>query len=600
MGSFDEFPGEPELAAAGRVFRAIPAFGVLTEGDDTLNGGALRDGIVGAGGGNDLIALDYSSLANAVNANAFLGSVFVPFTNFDTLSFFDFERFKITGGAGDDTLVGGGSGATTLLGGLGDDNLTMSGGGNRVSAGDGNDIIIGATLADTVLGGAGVDVLYVDLSGAAGPVDLRVGKTFGNWSGIEQFADTLTPFDDRVHGGALALDIDGGLGHDRIVLDYRGLAGDLSQARIAFYGANDGGSVQLLDAEGALLTAVFLWQFEQVTIIGSVRDDFMVGASRSDHLTGGGGDDTLTGGGGADTLRGGAGNDYLSGSQDAAGQILGGAGNDTLNAYRVDDTIGGGSGLDLLQLDLWGLGSGVVVDLIAKMPGWRGIEAVNGRLTEHDDTFRSLYLTGNIDGGAGEDTVVLDYSASGVGGMIYAQGRLEVAFAGAVDSDIFFLSSFERLDLTGSTGFDRLTGDMMDDTLSGDIGNDTLDGGHGDDILHGDTGDDLVFGGAGADMLSGGANNDTLSGGGGDDVLIGGAGRDTFHFRAFDSGIDVIRDIRARADTILLEAWTGPAVLAQDGTDVVIATNEGSIRVQNTTESDVAAAIVLDALWPMM
>ncbi|WP_218189572.1 S-layer family protein, partial [Pseudomonas sp. PA15(2017)] len=73
----------------------------------------------------------------------------------------------------------------------------------------------------------------------------------------------------------------------------------------------------------------------------------------------------------------------------------------------------------------------------------------------------------------------------------------------------------------------------------------------------GDTrgGSDKLYGGAGDDILYGQGGDDLLVGGPGDDILFGGAGADTFAWQKGDFGKDVIKDFNvAEGDTIDLSS----------------------------------------------
>ena len=91
------------------------------------------------------------------------------------------------------------------------------------------------------------------------------------------------------------------------------------------------------------------------------------------------------------------------------------------------------------------------------------------------------------------------------------------------------------VEVTGTTGTDKIKGGDGDDEIEGLEGDDTLDGGKGNDQLYGDEGNDLLkgnsgddelYGQEGNDYLKGYQGNDKLSGDGGDDTLEGGAGVD--------------------------------------------------------------------------
>ena len=62
------------------------------------------------------------------------------------------------------------------------------------------------------------------------------------------------------------------------------------------------------------------------------------------------------------------------------------------------------------------------------------------------------------------------------------------------------------MELTGTTGADKLLGAGGEDTIRGGTGNDFLSGGDANDELFGEAGDDTLEGGPGEDTLNGGAN----------------------------------------------------------------------------------------------
>ncbi len=81
-------------------------------------------------------------------------------------------------------------------------------------------------------------------------------------------------------------------------------------------------------------------------------------------------------------------------------------------------------------------------------------------------------------------------------------------------------------EVIGEAGNDVLGGDPGNDTLSGQQGNDRLTGAGGNDLLRGQGGRDRLKGKGGDDTLKGGAKPDNLDGGGGIDTCRGGGGRD--------------------------------------------------------------------------
>ncbi len=110
---------------------------------------------------------------------------------------------SIIGGAGNDTIRGGG-GSNTINGGTGDDWISGRGTTNIIYGGDGDDTILGGSGNDFIDGGAGDD----SIDGAAGD-DTLIGDA-GN--------DTLLgdAGNDSLVGGTGDNDIEGGLGNDTL------------------------------------------------------------------------------------------------------------------------------------------------------------------------------------------------------------------------------------------------------------------------------------------------------------------------------------------------------------------------------------------------
>ena len=138
----------------------------------------------------------------------------------------------------------------------------------------------------------------------------------------------------------------------------------------------------------------------------------------------------------------------------------------------------------------------------------------------------------------------------------------------------------------GTSGNDTFHGSSGIDVLRGLGGNDTLYGGDGSDVLFGDAGDDALYGGEGDDILIGGE---------GEDVLHGGTGRDTFMF-GDNHGNDIISDFVIGEDMIDLTDVPGVSKFAdltitEDGTDVLVDTGQGVIRLNNVDIQDVDASI---------
>ena len=149
--------------------------------------------------------------------------------------------------------------------------------------------------------------------------------------------------------------------------------------------------------------------------------------------------------------------------------------------------------------------------------------------------------TTHYDGGAGTDTLNLtsgaDYislrtdDATGSPSLI----SIERITAGAGD-DIINLS-----DATLTYGDIYIDGGDGWDTLWSNAGNDTILGGAGNDIIHGGAGNDVIDGGADADEITGGLGADTLT---------GGTGNDRFIYQSPGEGGDTITDFTSGADSL--------------------------------------------------
>lgn len=251
------------------------------------------------------------------------------------------------------------------------------------------------------------------------------------------------------------------------------------------------------------------------TKIVNVESINYAGGSGTDRATGGAYDDVLAGGLGADVLKGGDGNDQLfdlrewtdfppgNRSADASSdELYGGDGNDSFFA-GLGDRIDGGSGDDRVVLDFRGLSATISSSLIDGI-----LQTAAGTMTFRDvesTWFRSGSGADVLIGGMGDDTIDGDGS-------------------------------------TG-TGDDYISGGLGgNDDLNGGGGNDTLEGGKGDDRLWGDDGNDIVGGEDGNDYIDGDNGADTLNGGRGDDSIIAGIGDTLDGGRGTDSASIFLRD----------------------------------------------------------
>ena len=117
-----------------------------------------------------------------------------------------------------------------------------------------------------------------------------------------------------------------------------------------------------------------------------------------------------------------------------------------------------------------------------------------------------------VAGTAGNDQITVTQTADG---LVVSNGTGWSATYGG---------TYGSLRIDGGAGNDTI---LVDASVTVDA---TLFGGSGDDTITGGSGDDHLYGGQGTNKLNGGAGDDVLVtiGGGTSDVLTGGAGRDSF------------------------------------------------------------------------
>ncbi len=107
---------------------------------------------------------------------------------------------NLTGGSGDDTLIGNGLN-NTLTGGDGDDILTGGAGNDTLLGGDGNNILIGGLGNDTLTGGADEDLLIgarYTLEADAAALNLLRAE----WTSADSFSDRIAHLLGTLAGGA--------------------------------------------------------------------------------------------------------------------------------------------------------------------------------------------------------------------------------------------------------------------------------------------------------------------------------------------------------------------------------------------------------------
>lgn len=554
-------------------------------GNDTLDGGGGQD-IVDGGAGDDLLIaragemafdqykggdgiddleVDFSAVATPLTLD--LSTAGVSVTLPGVIRFDGFERYQITGTAGNDSLIGGDAAADPgaanpeggadvavayadrLLGGAGNDILDGRGGRDVLSGGDGDDTIIIRGDADLIDGSKGVDTLEFVLTAgvaydirmiqpAAGveflsPSQIKVSDVASNILGatvvnVERLVITGLDTTMRVDGGT-GNDVIGGSTSDDIL---NGQAGDDEM--------NGRGGVDHLDGGDGIDTLVFAGTGTSQTInfgLGSTRYDLLNGGSIKGFenilFNGGAGNEIISVKGGQNALDGNGGsNDYIEIDMSAARDSVNGflqsggifwvnGGDYGVTSARTFETIRvlGGSGDDSINARTSG---GVLSEDLMLLYGNAGNDILSGG--KRDDF---------IDGGEGADTVRFSgsraqYTISYIGADIYVSDNI----AGrdgtdrVVNAEFFQFSDGIVDTRLGVTIIGSATADILSpsSTLPGQPLPTTVN-----DYIYGNAGDDRLDGGLGADKMYGGLGNDLFIVEDSGDVVIeyAGEGSDT-------------------------------------------------------------------------
>lgn len=512
------------------------------EGNDQFLGGSGSDRFVGGSG---------SDSANGGDGNDSL----IGNGGDDTLRGDAGDDF-LNGNAGRDVLTGndtvfGGSGTDTLDGGSGADFVNGQGGRADIVAGGGGADILRGGASDIVVPGSAETVpappptapnsgstLNVTLPETAGPFTVLV-----DGSSLTVISTSGTVVDVPLSGISDIL-VTGTDGDDSVTLDasLTTLIGSVT--------FNGGDGNDSFDTSAVNILTSFLGGAGNDTLTGGAGRDLFQGGEGDDRAIGGAGNDVLNGNGGMDSLFGGDGDDRLLGGRDAD-LLDGGNGSDVVNGQSgTGDTVaGGGGGTDSLFGDSGdtlidgpsGAGPGgaspggsisngvLTVDLpvagglfnVLVSAGQIQIAAEGGSAPLVDEVFAGITDI-VINGGAGNEVVVLDATLTALAGT--------VTFNGFTGDDSLNSSAYAaNIVFNGGEG---------DDTLIGGSGNDIANGGAGNDSIVTAAGSDLIDAGSGDDFVDAGANADTVYGEAGNDVLNGGAGTDLIDAGSGDDSVD--------------------------------------------------------------
>ena len=374
----------------------------------------------------------------------------------------------------------------------------------RLEAGYSNETATVPFSGMTVFGGAGSRGIVLKLGVGIATVTLTGTAPFRLLDASDGNGIVGNAGDNRitVTGGVDA--VDGGLGADRLIVDYRQATGAVTGDSTSNFTEAGGGGRMVTMTDGTL---------EHFTILtGSGADTITTGAG-NDIIKTGKGASTVSAGQGSNVITGGANADTIT-ALDGGNLIRAGNGANTVTTGGGNDLIFSGTGADTIV-------AGGGVDRISLLGG-----------------------ADSVDAGAGHDRLIINYAkmTSDVSGGTTG-GNGVTGYVGHI------------ADLLGSSvDFQR----AESFTITTGSGDDTLTTGNGNDILRGGGGRDQLNGGGGQDSLFGGSGNDQLRGGRGTDIVTGGAGADVFVFASVaeastGAGRDLILDFQTGIDRIGLD-----------------------------------------------
>ena len=547
-GYIDYVVEDATPADIDRIFSVDVAIGGIDtittgQGDDIVLGGADGD-TISVGDGDNLVFGDSGQITAAPD-NPVSARMMAP-----AVGLFNVQLMAATEVLGNTQMSD-----QPITFGLVETIASEIGGFDTITAGNGQNVILGGFQGDEIQAGDGRNIVFGDSGyinwseddNDAGDID-RIVSTDTEDGGADKI--TTGSESDIIFGGMAGDTIDAGQGDNNIVF------GDNGQI---FSARTRGASDLVMPLDGHSIT---LGRIETIAPADGGDDTIITGTGR-DIVLGGYGDDNIFAYGAvvntnnvrvpADTAKGSDGNnliigdngyiDYVvsdkqAGDIDKVGSLLSGDGgmdiiytgdaNDIVIGGEKGDRITDGAGLAILIAD-----SGLIESAVADTPiVFSAHPLVIGciktivSVEDGKDTIVSGKDSAVIFGGSDDDVIFAgdgDDLVFGEYGQVCTAGLTDLdCLPFSFGNDDLIYGAFEYLAINTQTTY--VTGDdniyvTGDDKIFGEGGDDILLGQQGTDIIYGNAGDDNIIGGH--NVAGGDDSVDYLDGGTGDDVIAG-------------------------------------------------------------------------------
>ncbi|MGE3180077.1 MAG: cadherin domain-containing protein, partial [Phycisphaerae bacterium] len=465
--------------------------------NDRLYGGAGADTLIG-GGGNDVLYADDLDTVDGGAGYDYLradsGSDGPAYVDMAASSIENVDLHNTSGSKDIDA-----SGATSDVwarGGSGDDNIVGGSGNDTLYGHDGDDLLEGDRGPNLIVNGS-----FEDLSGT---VQTGWGHNATQTSGWTLAAGNNLEIVDSGHGGVHASDGDHWLDLD----ESPGNITVSQQVAGVETGAKYELSFDLENRTGNSSGGVEVyWNGE---LVATLQAKGTAMESHAFEVVGGSGDGSNT-----LTFKGTGNADNVGASLDNVSLVKGG--NDRLYGGAGADTLRGGGGNDVIYAD-------------------------------GDDTF---------DGGTGYDYLRADSGSDGPSSVDMAATSIE-------NVDLHNPMGDKSINAADSTSDVWARGGSGNDTIVGGAGNDTLYGHHGDDLVEGGDGNDRIYGGTGADTLRGGAGNDVIYADD-QDTFDGGTGYDYLRADSNSNGPATVDMAASSIENVDLHNTSGDKSISAEG-----------------------------------